>query len=393
MPAPKAAGRLAYVDGLRAVAVLLVIAFHIRLHTPGVDLGEFFKECSHGVDLFFVLSGFCLALPVLERLQVAGTTVFDVVGFTIKRCLRIIPPYFAAVLLFAVAASIALSKGVPLPPGMTTRFDWSDVIAQLLFFDRNLKHLNSSFWSLAIEFRWYFAFPFALALWVARPRAFILAIALIILAAEETRASSTDLGVLDAFLLGIVAAQWRVSGHALAKRGLLILIGGALIGLVVERTYHFPIQTNFGWHLAAFGLVIYAGQSTTLQRFLANPLLVAVGIASYSIYLVHEPVVSAIVIALAPLTNPLLSGLFAGAMALLGGFALWAIVERPITHKSFVVRVVSGARASLSRTFERVHLPTDVTLHLAAVPERAQTSSPAIRSADTRNVSIVDALA
>jgi peptidoglycan/LPS O-acetylase OafA/YrhL len=53
------AGRLGYIDGLRAIAVLLVILFHSRVHAPGVTLNHFFLEGTHGVDLFFVLSGFC----------------------------------------------------------------------------------------------------------------------------------------------------------------------------------------------------------------------------------------------------------------------------------------------------------------------------------------------
>jgi peptidoglycan/LPS O-acetylase OafA/YrhL len=365
-PAPDSAGRLAYVDGLRAVAVLLVILFHTRVHMPGVELGQFFKECSHGVDLFFVLSGFCLALPTLERLQGAGRSRFDVAGFAAKRCLRILPPYFVAVLLFAAAGSVAVAHGIPLPPGMPAKIDWADIPGQLLFFDRNAQYVNRSFWTLAVEFRWYLVFPLALALWSARPRALLLAIGLIVLAAEETRATSTDLGVLDAFLLGIVAAQIYVSRHPIASRGLAFFVGGSAFGLILERSYHFPIQTNVGWHIAAFGLVIYAGQAAWLQRVLANPLLVAVGVASYSIYLVHEPIVSSVGIALSPSVGVTLAGAAAFGAAVAAGFFLWAIVERPITDRLLVGRVVRKWREPIATFLERVHVPSAFDLLRAA---------------------------
>jgi peptidoglycan/LPS O-acetylase OafA/YrhL len=283
--------RLGYIDGLRAVAVLSVIAFHVRVHTAGVRLEHLFKEGAHGVDLFFVLSGLCLALPTLERVRKTGSANFDVAGYALKRCLRILPPYVAAVFLFAGVVWFFLSHGLALPEGMH-RFDATDLLSELFFLDRNNLHINQSFWSLALEFRWYFVFPLALALWVARPRALLLAIALVVIAAECTRASSADLGVLDAFLLGIVAAHIRVNSHPIARYGIAFVLGGAILGLALEPSYHFPIQTNSGWHLAAFGLVIYAGHAVWLQRILASRMLRAVGIASYSIYLVHEPIVS-----------------------------------------------------------------------------------------------------
>src|SRR5690242_19069564 len=58
--------RIAYVDGLRAVAVLLVVAFHAAKYSgmsPAGPMASLLRAGSHGVDLFFVLSGFCLSYP------------------------------------------------------------------------------------------------------------------------------------------------------------------------------------------------------------------------------------------------------------------------------------------------------------------------------------------
>ena len=367
--------RLGYIDGLRAVAVLSVLAFHVRVHTAGVSLEHFFKECSHGVDLFFVLSGLCLAAPTLERIRQSGSTAFDVAGYAVKRCLRILPPYVAAVAIFAAAVGLATARGIPLPDGMH-HFDATGLLSELFFLDRSNEHINQSFWSLAIEFRWYFVFPFALALWVARPRALLLAIGLVIVAAECTRASSVDLGILDAFLLGIVAAQVRVSDHPIAKYGPAFIAGGVLLGLVLEPAYHFPIQTNSGWHIAAFGLVIYAGRAVWLQRLLSTRILRAIGVASYSIYLVHEPIVSFFAARATPQTIAVAYAAAAGG-ALLAGAALWWLVERPITDPALVKRVLRATRDELAATLERWHVPAVLELNSGAQQRLARAARAA----------------
>lgn len=357
--------RLGYIDGLRAVAVLLVMLFHARVHTPGVPLGHIFLEGTHGVDLFFVLSGFCLAAPTLRKLRSQGTARFDVGAFAAKRFLRIVPPYAVAVLGFATVGMYALQHGYALPAGMRPHFDWSDVAAELVFFDRTNQHLNQSFWSLAIEFRWYFVFPMMLALWAARPRALFTIIAALVLTSELTRATSTDVGVLPAFLLGIVAAQVRIDNHPVARFAPLIGLGGLGAALLLERGYHFPVQTNFGWHLVAFAIVVAAGHEPWLQRILAQRWITNIGVASYSIYLVHEPIVSATVASLAPRIGFTLAMLAAISLGLLGGTFMWAIVERPIMDRNVVTTFARGTAGWFGRALAFAGIPSRFRLGTA----------------------------
>jgi peptidoglycan/LPS O-acetylase OafA/YrhL len=369
------AGRLAYIDGLRAVAVLLVMLFHARVHMPGVDLDPFFKEGTHGVDLFFVLSGFCLAAPTLEKLRRAGTARFDVVAFAAKRLLRIFPPYAFAVIAIALAGGYALQHGFTLPPGMLRTFDWTDAASDLFFLDRNNVHINQSFWSLAIEFRWYFIFPIVLALWVARARAFLALIVALVFASELTRAGSTDVGVLPAFLLGIVAAHVRVHDHPAARWAPIFGVFAVGLGLALEGGYHFPIQTNVGWHLAAFALVVAAGREAWLRRILSLRPLAALGVASYSIYLVHEPIISAIVGVLGARIGIVPAMAVAIAAGLAAGIAMWALIERPITKRAVVAAFVERAGGPIRRTLALAGLPFEFTL-------RGEVAPPAALSAD-----------
>src|SRR5579871_6461631 len=154
--------RIAYVDGLRAVAVLLVVAHHVARHAPHapaqvpfLSFEHVLLDGSHGVDLFFVLSGFCLSYPFLQALREQGAAVFDLPRYFAKRVVRIVPPYYAVLSLFAIAGF-----------GMHRASAPADFLKQLFFLDWHTNFVNGSFWTLCVEFRWYFLFPLALLLWV-----------------------------------------------------------------------------------------------------------------------------------------------------------------------------------------------------------------------------------
>src|SRR5271163_4433651 len=100
---PSVPAHVPSIDGLRAVAVLGVIAYHANF-LPG-SVG------ARGVDLFFVISGLCLSLPVLRR---AGD--FQRTRFWINRCWRIVPPYWAALALFALLSLTAFGLPSALAP-------------------------------------------------------------------------------------------------------------------------------------------------------------------------------------------------------------------------------------------------------------------------------------
>ncbi len=355
------AGRLGYIDGLRALAVLLVMLFHARVHAPGVALG-FYREGSHGVDLFFVLSGFCLSMPTLEKLARAGSASFDLSLFAAKRVFRIVPPFAAAVLAFAAIGMMLRAHGIALPSGMSPDFTWADVASEVFFMDRGLHHINSSFWSLAIEFRWYFVFPLVLALWVARSRAYVALIVAVIVASEMTRASSTDLGVLPAFLLGIVAAHVRLHPAPWIRFAPFYGLAAAAVALLLERSYHFPIQTNAGWHAVAFFFVVWVGNEPLLRRIFGSRLLSGIGVASYSIYLVHEPIESAIMHSLAPRDGFWFAALVAGVVGLAAGSLAWALVERPGTDRLTVARFVRAFQPLCARVLAYAGIPNVMTL-------------------------------
>ncbi len=301
-------GRVAYLDGLRALAVLLVLADHAVGRTTVATAGwavaaRTLREGAHGVDLFFVLSGFCLSYPLLQKLRSDGLAAFEVHRFFAKRIVRIVPPYYAALAVLLVAAVGLRYAHVPLPGGMPEfPFTGWDVLKQALFLDWHTNFLNASFWTLAVELRWYLLFPLALALWIRAPRAFLALAAASSIAYAFTRMHAPDVGVLLPFLLGIVAADFHARGRHMERGFWLLVPACVIIGVFVEPLVWMPspygvenatfVQTNPAWQIAMFALVVVAGNAQWLRSALSFRPLVAIGTASYSIYLIHEPVVA-----------------------------------------------------------------------------------------------------
>lgn len=356
--------RIRYVDGLRALAVLLVVAHHVMLHSPAlhtpvpfVSWAHVMLEGSHGVDLFFVLSGFCLSYPLLRRLRSEHAARFDVSRYFAKRIVRIVPPYYAAVALLLLIPSLRSAVA----PG--------DVVKQLLFLDWHTSFLNGSFWTLCVEFRWYFFFPLALALWIRAPRVFWAVASASVVLYGATRMHAPDIGTLLPFMLGIAAADFEIRGIRVERLALALLPFSILCALVLEQSASMPsaygaesslffVQTNPGWQVAAFALVLLAGRITALRGALSLAPIVAVGIASYSIYLVHEPIVTILQrTSHLPLAQ---SALVSYAAALGAGFLFWALFERAWTAGPLKARAVAALEKPLTQLAQLLQIPVHV---------------------------------
>ncbi len=321
-------GRIAYIDGLRAVAVLSVVVFHAahwdpHLHSPLAR--HLTIEGAHGVDLFFVLSGFCLSYPFLRRLHDTGSARFDTVAYFARRMTRILPPYYLAMLAIGIGLVALQAGGWQMPEDFSlSRIDGWQLFKQIVFADRKPQFLNPSFWTLAVEWRWYVVFPLVLILWTRSPRAFVFVAASCALAGMATRAGGFDLALLPAFMSGIGAAWLEIRSVMWGRTALLGAILAVCIGLAVEP-YYDPdslIQQQVAWQIAAFCLVVASGCLSPLRRVLSWRPLEGIGLASYSIYLVHEPVIAALE------TNTALSPALAGIVAVIAGCVFWVAVER-----------------------------------------------------------------
>lgn len=179
-PAGRQGDRIAFVDGLRGIAVLLVVVYHAwwYLHDPndGAPLYRvpqalyswlFDGRGDQGVSLFLVLSGFCLSYSLWKRKEAGVERWLVPSEFFARRCLRILPPYYAALLLFTAVSLIggphlrSLFFAFGAPPSF-------EIIVSHLFLMHNMSSnamaINGVFWSLGLEWQWYWVFPLMLLL-------------------------------------------------------------------------------------------------------------------------------------------------------------------------------------------------------------------------------------
>jgi peptidoglycan/LPS O-acetylase OafA/YrhL len=278
--------RLPHVDGLRAVAVLAVVIFHAWQLAGGQGSGlaaRAFMAGAHGVDLFFVLSGFCLAYPFLRRFRLQESADFPVAAFAAKRLTRIVPPYWLA--LFVVVA-LGYAHIFQAPPPV------ADILKQLVFLDGGVHFVARPFWSLPIEFRWYFVFPFALIAYLRAPR-FLLAGAVgsYILYSLSRMQGSPDFGTLPAFLAGIWVADLYVTRSRIQRFAVPALLFYAPIAFTMETgngNGFYAVEPAGVATIVAF--VVAAGSLGPLRRALGHPVLRTIGAGSYGIYLIHDPI-------------------------------------------------------------------------------------------------------
>jgi peptidoglycan/LPS O-acetylase OafA/YrhL len=324
------------VDGLRALAVLSVVLFHTRVHALTSLPMKPFQLGQHGVELFFVISGLCLALPFLRNYRNGNGLGFDGHKFFAGRIVRILPPYYIAVAILAILSLTPVWRATALSGDLNSHLTLGGLVAHAFFAARDQDVLNGSFWTLRIEAIWYVLFPALLVLFVRNRLAFIgIGIACVVAVSlhvfrEHFGTINIVLLSLPAFMLGIVAADMQVRRLS-PRRWLFIgLVVTACIAVAGDFVYQGTRGESVGapwrlsWEVVAFLLVALVNCDATAKRLFSNPLLVAIGVASYSIYLIHEPL-----IAMLEHVNVFPPVAFAIALGI--GLAFWWSVERPLT--------------------------------------------------------------
>jgi peptidoglycan/LPS O-acetylase OafA/YrhL len=300
-------------DGVRGVAILLVLLFHFQLtRPPWVPKALTYPMVIgwSGVDLFFVLSGF-----LITRILIATRSSANYFSaFYARRALRILPLYLVAVFLtFRVGLPVAERFGVSAGAGARLEpWFWLHVSNWKSAFGQDLKPL-SHFWSLAIEEQFYAVWPLLVLL--VSPRRLPIVCGAVALASAGARAAAGAAGVapealhrltifrLDALAIGglvaslFVVPEWR---RGLRSRiGILAAATGiALVALLVQgRGAVSPTMTRFGYTVFAmldaclvFAAADRAGSPGPLATVLRSPVLRAFGKYSYAIYVFHYPI-------------------------------------------------------------------------------------------------------
>ena len=348
------------IDGLRAIAVLSVVLFHIG--TPHLEGGFV------GVDIFFVISGFLITKIIAGEIERGN---FSIIRFYERRIRRIFPALFAMLIVSGLVAAAVL---MPLDfqefsaSAVATALFSSNIFFWLKsgYFDQaaELKPLLHT-WSLAVEEQYYTVFPMFMALTMNRWRHWrwaLLGVTLASLAVSvvmvRTDPSATFYLPFSRFWELLVGSLIAV-GAPPAVKNLFVrqILSVAGLGMILYSIATYTAQTRFPGETALLpcigaALILYADirGPTLVGRMLSLKPFIWLGLISYSLYLWHWPVlVFTRYILMRPLTIIDKSAVFLGVMVL--AYLSWRFIERPFRRARHVgtasLFVGAGAVASV----------------------------------------------
>jgi peptidoglycan/LPS O-acetylase OafA/YrhL len=308
-------GYLPALTGLRGIAAAWVLVFHLFQFSGSPDLGPLtsLAGCGYmGVDLFFVLSGFLLSMP-FHRARIDGAPRPDLLHYFWRRCKRVLPAYYAQIVVIVCALLYVGHSEMVTFPNLTAH-------AFLIqnFFPRQ-PMLNGIYWTMPIEWDFYATLPLFLFLF-ARLRSMTTWIVLFVLTLAFRYACVRALGDvawsewvdygrimqlparLDEFFYGIVGA-WIYLRYPVSTKTARWLVVAGVLGIVgAMAAFHFVgnfidepkllwTLLYFTWMGLSFGAIVL-GAAVTPHRLDARP-IAWLGLISYSLYLWHYPLLKA----------------------------------------------------------------------------------------------------
>ena len=315
------------IDGLRAFAVLSVVAFHAF---PSWLKGGFI-----GVDVFFVISGFLITSHIFEKLDKGNFSFTDFFGRRIRRIFPALILVMACSLAFGWFALLAdeyqqLGKHV---------FGGSIFLSNFIYWDEAISYLTNSndtkpmlhLWSLAVEEQFYIVWPFILwAVWKGRFNLLSITVLVAVISfylnlkfvkSHPIETFFWPIGRFWELLSGSIAA-WLILYKAEALSNLKLWFDKYLVKIVRSKDFSADGSTTsnlmsfFGLLLLTYGvirineslsfpskwalipvlgavLIIASGSKAWLNRILLmNPIAVWFGLISYPLYLWHWPILS-----------------------------------------------------------------------------------------------------
>lgn len=326
-----------WLDAIRGAAALYVVSHHAVMqvmvvgdhaHDPMYRILQLLTMYGHyAVDVFIVLSGYCLSLPVIAKQQFGS-----LLAFYLRRTVRIVLPYYAAlaVSLLLITFFIGENDGSHWA-SFSLPISASDVFKHLLLIHQWLPNsaakINPAFWSVGVEYQIYFLFP--LFYFLAKQLGYIKTFCYItfisyalwgwcyIFNIFNPSSFGTSIYYCALFFMGMTAAhfannpkqiannQWlnKVESHArmIAKLAIFGILMVAVLNFVIGRfmpSLFFPLQIQSFFVGLFFSILLYllgknklTHKLSTQNSFIQNK-LEWIGTMGFSLYLMHDPILA-----------------------------------------------------------------------------------------------------
>ena len=367
--------RLIELDGLRGFALVMILVFHAVSQEGEYPVGSFLAYLQRSIglawtalDLFFVLSGFLIGGILMDARE--SRSYFKT--FYARRFFRIVPVYFAWVLLYVLIIACAsglvikLSNSGLKPP---LNFSiWSHFLFLQNSFDFHYSHLAGAWfghlWSLAVEEQFYLIAPLAVRIIPPRYLKWVLGAAVLVAILARlyfrfdsnmpfTMITTRTVCRMDSLAIGMLAAlfvrsesgsRWLRENLRFLRTLLAVLAAGvAFLFFYAYGSKTLGMQTiGFTWMAAFYAAVLLLAvqnRSGWLAGFLRTPVLLELGSVSYCAYLIHLVVnvsLHALILRHSPRISTV-SGALVTILAVLVTYSVsklsWAYFEGPLQRR------------------------------------------------------------
>lgn len=320
----RVATRLPYIDSIRGIAALYVAIGHIwqflAFQPPYANLPKIFTLLNFGhaaVGIFIVLSGYCLMLPIAAQGHVEQETGW-LPAFIRRRALRVYPAYIAAMVISLI---VIATTGVGLDPERIwtkglNHFSGESIGSHLLLMHnltRSQWTINTPMWSVALEWQIYLVFGAVLVPLWKRVHPYVMLTALFVLTAWTAGVPSLHekgLWFVGLFFMGAIAACYGtrtsagVEGLGLPSKlwklaGLRSAIPALLVFALTATMQNLILVSDIALGIGISGCLVWLQRTWNrtpehkVFRFLSAKPLTILGAMSYSIYLLHFPILEA----------------------------------------------------------------------------------------------------
>lgn len=342
LSAKKTATYIPGLDGIRAIAFLLVYLAHAGL--------DYVIPGGLGVTIFFFLSGYLITTLLRTEMERYGR--ISVSQFYLRRTLRIFPPMYVTLIMWIGLTALGVLVG---------RLQWQPIVLASVYLTNYIGVLTPHrlegglgiLWSLSVEEHFYLIFPWLLLFILGKGRSFkatapylsaLCALALawrliLVLYFHSTSATYTHTDTrFDSILFGCLLAaslnplldripSWISKRSAsLAVGGLVLLLGCLIFRWPVFReTFRYSIQ---GLALIPIFVFVLDAPRTWVVRLLETPVLRFLGRRSYAMYLIHLCILNAVRTKLG--VNLFWTAIISAPLVVGYSYAMWRLVEAPI---------------------------------------------------------------